>query len=93
MIQSTVADALSVAMTMLWKFRHMTEDGQRLGFRLILAIHDAILFEVPNEHVDEMVTKWIPYFMSELNIIPQINRRLQVDIEVFERWTEDLKKE
>jgi len=89
-VQSTVADCISQAVTDFWYFRHTTLDGSRIGFKLILAIHDAILFEVPDKHVDEMKDRWIPTIMSKMNPIPKINKCLDVDIEIFQRWTEEL---
>jgi len=56
-IQSTVADSLSLALVYLKQLR----DRYRLKFRIVLAIHDAILLEVPYEEVEvaiEVSERW-----------------------------------
>jgi DNA polymerase I-like protein with 3'-5' exonuclease and polymerase domains len=58
-----------------------------LDFRVLLPIHDALLFEVKNEHVDMFITV-IKACMGTMNTIPGTNYSLGVDVEVMERWGE-----
>ena len=82
-IQGAVADLLAQAGINLYNFRYHTETGRRLGFRIILPVHDAFYFEVPNESVNEMKTV-IELCMRTMNPIPKTNgRRLGVDISVY----------
>lgn len=47
-IQNTVADAVSVA---LWNLQSYRWEHPEISYRMLLQIHDALLFEVPIEHL------------------------------------------
>ncbi len=87
-IQGTVADLLAVAGKLLWYYRYKTEIGRKIGYRVILPIHDAFLIECPIEFVEEMKII-IQKAMSDFNIIPGTKKSLGVDITVYpRRWGE-----
>ncbi len=87
-IQGCVADLLAVGGILLHRFRYGTDVGRRIGFKIVLPIHDAFLIEVSKDFVKEM-KQIIKMCMSTLNKIPGTDRSLGVDIEVFRhRWGE-----
>lgn len=87
-IQGTVAQLLSQAGVMLYRFLKQTERGRRLDMRILLPIHDAFLFEVKIEDVRAAV-KLIIMCMSTLNKFPGTERYLHLDIEIFpQRWSD-----
>lgn len=59
-IQSLVSDAISLAMGNLYQ----DPRRGRLGYRMVLQIHDSILFEVPIRNVYEFIQEVIPECMS-----------------------------
>ena len=88
-IQGSVAGLLSVAGVNLYRFRR-TEWGQKIGFRILLPIHDAFLIETPKQFVRETITA-VKLFMGPMAKIPGTDRHLGVDITVYERWGKKLK--
>ncbi len=87
-VQGCVAFLLAVAGVLLHRVRYGTEQGRRIGFRVVLPIHDAFLIEVHKDHIQEM-KQIIKMCMSTLNVIPGTGRSLDVDIEVYRhRWGE-----
>ena len=77
-VQGTSADIIKVAMIELDK--QMTK--QQLKSKLLLQVHDELIFEVPDEELDEM-KKLVPGIMStslELSI------PLKVDIKTGDNW-------
>jgi DNA polymerase-1 len=52
LIQGTAADMLKVAMV---KLRHLIRNNPQWGCKMVLTVHDEIVFEVLNEHVKEAV--------------------------------------
>lgn len=82
-IQSVVADALSLALV------HLYEERNRRGlrFRIVLAVHDAILLDVPYEEAPEAIAllKWA---MTEQAAVPGIGLSLGADVTVYSRWNE-----
>lgn len=87
-IQGTVADALTTALG------HLERERNRLDmkFRIVLAVHDAIFIEVPYEEVPE-AKALLEKCMSEMTEVPGIGLRYGVDVEVFQRWNEELEDE
>lgn len=91
-IQSLVADAVSRAMDYLYTY----PDRRRLGYKMILQIHDAILFRTPVRSVPEVIDVVIPYCMEECVPIPVRDLygnfldappyRLASDRAVYLRW-------
>ncbi len=87
-IQGTVADLLSQAGVMLYRFLKRTERGRQMDMRVLLPVHDAFLFEVKIEHVRAAV-KLITMCMSTLNKFPGTERYLRLDIEILpSRWSD-----
>jgi len=84
-IQSTVADCLSWSLINLYHYRNSSE-CRGIDYKIIGAIHDAVLLEVKDEHIDFVSKVVLPKCMSELVVIPGINKSLKVDIEVYKRW-------
>ena len=77
-VQGTSADIIKVAMIEL--DRQMAK--QQLKSKLLLQVHDELIFEVPNEELDKM-KKLVPEIMStslELSI------PLKVDIKTGDNW-------
>ncbi len=77
-VQGTSADIIKVAMVRL--------DGEmakrKLKSKLLLQVHDELIFEVPEEELDEM-SKLVPHIMStslELTVL------LKVDIKIGKNW-------
>ncbi len=100
-IQSMVADAVSGALHYLYNYRSQVEIPDM--YRMLLQVHDAILLEVPYEHVDFVAKSVFPYCMSQcVPIYPSkldgtpVNRgpyRLGVEVTVYRDWGERLSKE
>ena len=86
-IQGTVADCLNLAGTYLVQFGKKTKLGRACDFKIMNAIHDAILIEVPIVHVPFMC-QLMRYCMSELVTIPckVPNAKLEVDVEASDNW-------
>ena len=60
-IQNMVADAVWEMIYQLMQYR----ERSKLPYRLVLQIHDAILFEVPVKYVEDLVLDVIPRCMSQ----------------------------
>jgi hypothetical protein len=98
-IQSWVAYAISRACDHLVQYRHAHPE---VSYRIVLAIHDALLLEVPTEwaeHVHDVVLpecmrNRIPLWPTDFDGYPlQIIKEpyyLDIDIETMERWSEKL---
>lgn len=82
-IQGTVADLLTVAGTNFRRYRK-THD---LDFRILLPVHDAFLFDVEKERLEEF-KKVIVECMCTNNKLPGTNYNLQADISSMYRWGE-----
>jgi hypothetical protein len=99
-IQSLVADAMSRAIDHLYSYREDVDCPDL--YKMVLQIHDAVVLEVPYEHVDFVVDEVLPFCMEEcvpiypttLGGIPLKIKRdhynLRTDTEVFKYWGEDL---
>jgi DNA polymerase I-like protein with 3'-5' exonuclease and polymerase domains len=89
-IQGTVADMLNSAGDTLWQFCHQTELGQEMDFKIMLAIHDAILVEVKEEYAPVMA-QVLRLCMSDKQKIPVTSAefavaKLYVDVECGPSW-------
>lgn len=62
-IQSLVADAMSLAIANLYQYRSA---HPHVAYDIALQIHDAVLLEVPAEHVAEVCDVVLPYCMTEM---------------------------
>jgi DNA polymerase I-like protein with 3'-5' exonuclease and polymerase domains len=85
LIQSTVADALSSALVLIEKERNRLD----MKFKIVLAVHDAVILEVPYEEV-LAARDLLVRCMSEDTVVPGVGLRYGVDVEVFQRWNEKL---
>ena len=96
-IQSTVADNMNVAAQNFYWWRDL---NPRLAtYKILLAIHDAAMLEVPVEYLDVVTRKVIPECMRHGAVVPSWvpvkGRRptkpfsLDVDISVTIRWGEE----
>ena len=96
-IQSTVADNMNVAAQNFYWWREL---NPRLAmYKILLAIHDAGMFEVPVEYLDLFTQQVIPQCMRDGAVVPSwvpIQGRkptkpfsLDVDIAVTLRWGEE----
>ena len=61
-IQSLVADAMNLAITNLHSYRN---EHPGVEYDIVMQIHDAVLLEVPIEHVAEVCDTVLPYCMTE----------------------------
>lgn len=86
-IQSTVGDAMSLALVNFWNFKRYID--RSVDYRLLLSIHDAVLLEVPVAHVERVVNQVIPACMTQAVEVPEIGLRYSIgDIDIQLRWGE-----
>jgi DNA polymerase I-like protein with 3'-5' exonuclease and polymerase domains len=98
-MQSLVAGAMSQALDNLLQLRKKHKVGKSL-FRIVLQIHDAVLLEVPVEHVAEVVDNIIPAAMvdgvpiyrTHLDGMPADDKpyHMGVDTNIYTYWGENL---
>ncbi len=79
-VQGTSADIIKVAMINL--YREM--DKRRLKSKLLIQVHDELIFEVPQEELDEM-KELVPQVMSTAL---ELSVPLKVDIKTGNNWGE-----
>jgi len=79
-VQGTSADIIKVAMINL--YREM--DKQRLKSKVLLQVHDELIFEVPEEEREEIL-KLVPEIMSSAL---ELSVPLKVDIKTGNNWGE-----
>lgn len=87
-IQSYVGDSINVACVLFTRLRnHM-----KLQTKLLLILHDALLFLVPESEV-ETVKKLVATCMSDATVHNTLGGvfRLDTEIEIYKRWTEKIK--
>jgi DNA polymerase-1 len=77
-IQGSAADLIKLAMIAI--FRRMREE--KLEARMILQIHDELLFEVSAQHVDRLVTM----VREEMQSVIELRVPLKVDIKTGDNW-------
>lgn len=97
-VQSNVADAMTTALANLYNYKKQNN----MKFKLLMQIHDAVLFEVPYNEVSEVYNHVIPHCMSELvpiyacdlngNRLSDKVYNLQTDREIYKFWGEKLSK-
>jgi len=86
-IQSTVGDAMSVALRNLWVYKRYVNTS--VDYRLLLSIHDAVLMEVPTAHVEQVVETVIPACMVQGVEVPGLGLHYGIgDIDIQLRWGE-----
>jgi DNA polymerase-1 len=79
-VQGTSADIIKVAMVKL----HAEMDKRRLKSKLILQVHDELIFEVPDKELEE-IYRLIPDTMANAVIL---DVPLKVDIKTGDNWGE-----
>ena len=79
-VQGTSADIIKVAMINL----HQKMSQQKLRSKMLLQVHDELIFEVPREEM-EMMQKLVPEVMSTSLIL---SVPLKVDIKTGNNWGE-----
>lgn len=88
-IQSTVADALNVALFNLWYYKRLHPEVE---YDICLAIHDAVMLEVPIEMIGVVLKEVLPACMVHGVEVPATPRsqafHLDIDPEVGFRWGE-----
>lgn len=88
-IQGTVADALNVALYNLWCYRRLHPE---IEYDICLAIHDAVMLEVPIEMIGVVLNEVLPTCMVHGVEIPATQTsqafHLDIDPEVGFRWGE-----
>lgn len=82
-IQGTVAETLSEALVRFW--RYAREHGEN-RFRVVLPVHDALIFMVRPYFVREFITDVLPSCMRIP--IPGLDVTLEIDSAVGLRWSE-----
>lgn len=100
-IQGMIASAVNRAVSNLYFYRE--DVGAPDLYRIVLQIHDAVLLEVPLEHVDFVVGQVVPYCMrDQVPIYPTDLAGvptglgpyfLGYEVEVAEHWGEKLPRE
>lgn len=89
MIQGTVADALSIALSNLFIYRIDND----MKYRIVLPVHDAIFLMTPFNEIKRVAEEVFPKCMSDDVPIPGTELKLGVDIEVMQRWGDKLSDE
>jgi len=89
-IQSVVADTLSTALYNLWLYK---QQNPWCAYRILLAIHDAVMLEVPVEQIEHVVEFVLPLCMVHNAVVPRLNFSFGIDPEIMLRWGEKPKKE
>jgi DNA polymerase-1 len=79
-VQGTSADIIKVAMINL--YREMNQ--RRLKSKMLLQVHDELVFEVPQDEIAEM-NKLVPLLMSTAL---ELNVPLKVDTKSGNNWGE-----
>lgn len=103
-IQSTVADAMNMALHHLYWYRYEQDDPEKYYYN-VLQVHDAVVLEAPNHCLDWVVDEVIPTCMSNRveiwscfldgNRNPAFDKpfRLQAPpADVFNQWSVGLKR-
>lgn len=100
-IQSTVADTLNSAMFNMWKWRK--QNPGRARYTILLAVHDALVLEVPVDSLEVVCYEALPVSMSFGAVVPAWQAgpggvptpsfALDIDIEVMLRWGEHSESE
>ena len=93
-IQGTVADTLNVALYNLWAYRRL---HPAVKYDIILAIHDAVMLEVPIDCIEPVVEEVLPMCMRDGAEIPASSRspkfKLDIDPTIMFRWGEEPDRE
>ena len=77
-IQGTAADLIKLAMIKI----HASLVEQRLGSRMILQVHDELIFEVPDSDIDMMQG----LVKREMEGVMELSVPIKVDMGVGKNW-------
>jgi len=93
-IQGTVADTLNRALYNLYMWRYLFPN--RAKYRILMAIHDAVLLEAPGEFLEVIINEVVPVCMTNSAVVPSWNHagiwgptesfKLNTNVEVGKRW-------
>lgn len=89
-IQGTVGDLMSLALVNVYLARRL--ERPHLRFKILMSVHDQILFKCPVEQVEETM-EVVSTAMCENCRIPGSDLLLSIDPEVCVRWGEPLSDE
>jgi DNA polymerase-1 len=79
-IQGTAADLIKKAMVVI----HEWLQTENLETKMLLQVHDELLFEAPQEEVDKV----IPMIKHEMESVHSLRVPLEVDINIGKNWDE-----
>jgi len=91
--QSMVADAMNEALYNLYTF----PDRHKLGYRIVLQLHDACMLEVPEKHAELVAREIMPLCMKSVkfkscdlsgNPISDKLYNFEVDVNIYDHWGE-----
>jgi len=80
-LQGTAADLIKIAMIKV----HSTLEERGLKTKMLLQVHDELVFEVPKDEVD--IVKTLVVEIME-NVFPKISVPLKVDVNIGNNWVE-----
>ncbi len=79
-LQGTAADIIKVAMIRIQK---RIEEG-RYSTRMIMQVHDELVFEIPEEEVSTIV----PLVRNEMEAVMELSVPLKVSVSAGSNWAE-----
>ena len=79
-LQGTAADIIKVAMIRIQK---RIEEG-RYSTRMIMQVHDELVFEIPEEELSTMV----PLVRNEMEAVMELTVPLKVSVSTGNNWAE-----
>ncbi len=79
-LQGTAADIIKVAMIRIQK---RIEEG-RYSTRMIMQVHDELVFEIPEEEVATIV----PLVRNEMEAVMELSVPLKVSVQTGNNWAE-----
>jgi DNA polymerase-1 len=79
-IQGSAADLIKLAMIAV----HRRLQKSKLDAKMILQIHDELLFEVAPQHIDQLAS----VVRDEMQAVMKLSVRLKVDVKTGDNWAE-----
>jgi DNA polymerase-1 len=83
-VQGTAADAMRVAMNRVYTY--LAESKKLDDVRILLQVHDELLFEIKNEVLDVEIPKLVTVMEGVLGDFETYGVPLQVDVAVGPNW-------
>ena len=84
-IQSLVAEALSISLRNLWQYK---KQNPWCNYDILLAIHDAVLLQVPVALIEHVIEFVLPACMKHGVTVPVLNFNFDIDPDIYLRWGE-----